>query len=90
MMPDEEIPFGGLARRLCLADLGIVNGEVFEDEDFNLTLTATVKGRALANGGLSTIVPAEDLKALLDDPRLQRTRDTEVTKWNNSHPQPQK
>jgi len=122
MMPDEQIPFVGLARRLYLADLhvfhgnsgspafinlagmhdgsistgmdyrllGVVNGEVFEDEDFNLTLTATVAGKALANSGVSTIVPADDLKALLDDPRLQRQRDVEVTRWNNTHAQPQK
>jgi len=123
MMPDEQIPFVGMARRLYLADLhafagnsdspafinlagmhegsissgqdyrllGIVNGEVFEDEDFNLTLTATsVEGKALANSGVSTIVPVDDLKALLDDPRLQRARDAEVTRWNSAHPQPQK
>jgi hypothetical protein len=114
MMPDEQIPFVGMARRLYLADLhafagnsgspafinlagmhegsissgldyrllGIVNGEVFEDEDFNLTLTATsVEGKALANSGVSTIVPVDDLKALLDDPRLQRMRDEEVRRW---------
>ena len=58
--------------------LGVVNGEVFEDEDFNLTLTTTVKGKAYANSGVSTIVPVDDLKTLLDDPRLQRMRDDAV------------
>jgi hypothetical protein len=76
--------------RLDYKLLGVVNGEVFEDEDFNLTLTAMVAGKALANSGVSTIVPADDLKALLDDPRLQRQRDVEVARWNSTHSQPQK
>lgn len=79
---------GSISSGLDYRLLGVVNGEVFEDEDFNLTLTATVAGKALANSGVSTIVPADDLKALLDDPRLQRQRDEGVARWNSTHAQP--
>jgi hypothetical protein len=58
--------------------LGVVNGEVTEDENFNLELTATVKGKAGANSGVSSIVPADMVRALLEDPRLQKLRDDEV------------
>jgi hypothetical protein len=58
--------------------LGIVNGEVYEDENFNLTLTATVAGKAYANSGVSTIVPADDLKSLLEGPQLQKIRDAAI------------
>jgi hypothetical protein len=56
--------------------LGVVNGEVTEDENFNLELTTTVlRGKGRANSGVSTIVPADEVRALLDDPRLQKLRD---------------
>ena len=56
--------------------LGVVNGEVTEDENFNLELSTTVlKGKGRANSGVSTVVPADEVRALLDDPRLQQLRD---------------
>ncbi len=58
--------------------LGVVNGEVFEDENFNLELATTLQARGKVNSGVSTIVPADELKALLEDPRLQKLRDDEV------------
>jgi hypothetical protein len=58
--------------------LGVVNGEVTEDENFNLELTTTLKGSGKANSGVSTIVPADELRALLDDPRVQKLRDDTV------------
>jgi hypothetical protein len=58
--------------------LGVVNGEVSEDENFNLELTTTLKGTGKENSGVSTIVPSDELKALLDDPRLQKLRDDAV------------
>jgi hypothetical protein len=58
--------------------LGVINAEVTEDENFNLELTTTMKGKVAENSGVSTIVPADELKALLDDPRLQKLRDDEV------------
>jgi hypothetical protein len=58
--------------------LGVINAEVTEDENFNLELTTTMKGKVAGNSGVSTIVPAEELRALLDDPRLQKLRDDAV------------
>jgi hypothetical protein len=58
--------------------LGVVNGGLTEDENFNLELTATLKGKGAANSGISTIVPADEVQALLDDPRLQKLRDDAV------------
>lgn len=66
--------------------LGVVQGEVFEDEDFNLTLAATVAGKALANSGVSTIVPVDDLKALLDDARFQKMRDDVIKQKDSRQP----
>ena len=55
---------------------GIVNAEIFEGQNFELELTATaIRGTGQANSGISTIVPAEELKILLDSPKLQRMRD---------------
>jgi hypothetical protein len=59
--------------------LGVVNGGLTEDENFNLELTTTLKGTARANSGISTIVPAHEIQELLDDPRLQKLRDDAVT-----------
>ncbi len=58
--------------------LGVVNGEILEDENFDLQLATTFRGVARANSGVSTIVPADYLKALLEGPRLQRMRDEVV------------
>ncbi len=55
--------------------LGVVNAEVTEDENFNLEMTTTIRGTVAENSGVSTVVPAFELKALLDDPRLQALRD---------------
>jgi hypothetical protein len=54
---------------------GVINGEITEDESFNLELTTTLRGSGKANSGVSTIVPADEVQALLDDPRLQQLRD---------------
>jgi len=59
--------------------LGVVNANVSEDEKFNLELATTVSGKGIANSGISTIVPADELKALLEDPRVQKLRDDAVT-----------
>jgi hypothetical protein len=41
-------------------------------------LAATLTGTARANSGVSTIVPADELKTLLDGPALQKLRDEAV------------
>lgn len=66
--------FGGDDYRL----LGVINAEIFEDNNFNLEVTAMLQGSVQANSGVSTIVPAFELKALLCDPRLQELRNQAV------------
>jgi len=66
--------------------LGVVNGMLTEDENFNLQLAATLKGKASANSGISTIVPADELRALLDDPRLQKMRDDALNAIKTQRP----
>jgi Trypsin-like peptidase domain len=56
--------------------LGVVSGYYFEDEDFNLEIATTVKGVAHANSGVAMIVPADFLKALLDEPGLKAERES--------------
>ncbi len=58
--------------------IGVINGEVYEDENFNLQLVTTIRGTGQANSGISTIVPAGELIQLLNDPRLQKIRDEAV------------
>lgn len=62
--------------------LGVANANVSEDENFNLQLTTTIQGKGIANSGISTIVPAYELKALLDD--LQSLRDEAVRRAVNA------
>jgi len=63
--------------------LGVINGLMTEDENFNLELTTTFKGTGAANSGISTIVPADDLKALINGSKLQAFRDRVV--FNVTH-----
>ncbi len=78
------INLGGMHENSIMAGqdyrlIGIVNGEMFEDENFNLQLTATmIRGTGQANSGISTMVPVDELKQLLDGPQLQRMRDEVV------------
>lgn len=65
--------------------LGIINAEVTEDTNFNLILTTTFQGKMKENSGISTIVPADELRALLDDPRLQRLREQAVKAAEGPH-----
>jgi hypothetical protein len=58
--------------------LGVVSGEVFETADFQLQVATTYKGDLAANSGISIVVPAEDVKALLQSAEFQKKRDDEV------------
>jgi hypothetical protein len=58
--------------------LGVVSGYYYEDAQFKLTVATTLEGKTQANSGISIVVPAEQLKALLELPELQRIRDAEV------------
>jgi hypothetical protein len=55
--------------------LGAVSGNYVEDENFNLEISATVKGTARANSGVAMVVPADLIKALLDGPELKGSRE---------------
>ena len=55
--------------------LGVVSGYFYEDEEFNLEITTTVRGLGHANSGIAMIVPADSLKALLDGPELKSARE---------------
>jgi hypothetical protein len=57
---------------------GIVNGFVFEDENFNLRLATSFKGKVRGNSGVATMVPVDELKALLEDPRLRDQREIQI------------
>jgi len=65
--------------------LGIVSGMFYEDEDFTLRVTTTVKGTAHANSGIAMIVPPKFLKNMLESPSVQALRDSEIASWKKSH-----
>lgn len=58
--------------------LGVVSGYYTEDEEFKLTVTTTLSGKVPENSGISTVVPADDLKALLESRELQAERDAQA------------
>jgi hypothetical protein len=58
--------------------LGVVSGYYFEDEDFKMEIATTVMGKARANSGIAMIVPADEVKKLLDDPKLRAIREENV------------
>ena len=60
--------------------LGVVAGEVFESANFELHVNTSLKGDVAANSGISVVVPADELKTLLDSPVLKKQRDEVVTK----------
>jgi hypothetical protein len=78
---------GGLA--LGVPDyklIGVVNGLMTEDENFNLKLTQTLRGKLAANSGVSTIIPADELKALINGSKLQALRDRTVLVVTHQNP----
>jgi hypothetical protein len=55
--------------------LGIISGFMYETADLQLQAATTITGTIGANSGITTIVPIDELKAILDSPELQRQRD---------------
>lgn len=55
--------------------LGVISGYYREDANFNLTVSTTLAGTLEENSGIAMVVPAEDLRALLDNPELKALRD---------------
>lgn len=58
--------------------LGVVSGFYHEDSDFKLSISTTLTGRVAQNSGIAMIVPADELKSLLDSSPLQAVRDAEL------------
>jgi hypothetical protein len=58
--------------------VGIVNGFILEDEDFNLKLATTVQWTAAENSRIATMVPVDKLSVLLNGPKLQAFRDAQI------------
>ena len=79
-----NMAFGGVPSTFGL--LGIVSGYMYENEDMTLTATTTWKGSIKANSGISMVVPAEQLKDLLESPELQRLRDAQFDAQPKSQP----
>jgi len=68
---------GGFSYRL----LGVVSGYYYETEDLRLEVATTLTGTANANSGISIVVPADELKELIDSPELQEQRDAEAQRY---------
>ncbi len=64
--------------------LGIVSGMFYEDEEFRLTVTTTLRGKTYGNSGIAMIIPATFVRQVLDDPRVQSMRDSEVANFKKS------
>jgi hypothetical protein len=65
---------GGFPYRL----LGVISGGYTEDTNFKLTIATTMKGTFAGNSGIATVVPIDELKAVLDSPALKAGRDAAV------------
>jgi hypothetical protein len=78
------VSIGGVPNTFGL--LGVVSGYMYENEDMTLTATTTWKGSVNANSGISVVVPAQQLKDLLESPELQRLRDAQFSSQPKSQP----
>ncbi len=58
--------------------LGVLSGYYYEDAEFRLTVATTLQGTMQANSGISIVVPADQLKALLDSDELKLLREAEI------------
>jgi hypothetical protein len=47
--------------------IGIVSGYYFEKADARMEIATTVKGETAANSGVAMIVPADEVKKLIED-----------------------
>jgi hypothetical protein len=54
--------------------LGVVSGYMYENADMQLQVASTFYGNVGANSGITTIVPADELKKILDGSDLSRQR----------------
>jgi hypothetical protein len=79
-----SVGLGGVPNTFGL--LGVVSGYMYENEDMTLTATTTWKGSVNANSGISVVVPAQQLKDLLESPELQHLREAQFNPQPKSQP----
>lgn len=68
--------------------LGVISGYESENENLTLQATTTFSGSVQANSGISIIVPAWQLKALLESAPLQALRDEVVVRLKHTQKKP--
>jgi hypothetical protein len=61
--------------RNVFALLGVISGYMFEDQNLELQASTSWSAMIHGNSGIATVVPAEQLKALLLTPEVKRERD---------------
>ncbi|MGB6158113.1 MAG: hypothetical protein WBH45_07525 [Acidobacteriaceae bacterium] len=65
--------------------IGVLSGYLYESEDLRLDTAATFIGEGHANSGITTIVPVDQLKEILDTPEFVRQREAEAAKLLPQH-----
>jgi hypothetical protein len=58
--------------------LGVISGEILESSDFTLHVATSYTANLAANSDISVVVPASEIKSILDSPSLQAERDAYV------------
>ena len=68
-----------ISRPLERRFLGVVSGNFSEDQDFTLEIDTTIRGKEHANSGIAVIVPADEVKSLIEnDPTLKAGREAVI------------
>jgi hypothetical protein len=67
--------------------IGVVSGYYFEKADSTMEIAVTVKGETAANSGVAMIVPADELKKLIENNSvLKGFRDAYLSTLKNVSP----
>ena len=67
--------------------IGVVSGYYFEKADSRMEIAVTVNGETSANSGIAMIVPAEEVKKLIENnPALKGYRDAYLSTLKNASP----
>jgi hypothetical protein len=65
--------------------IGIISGYYPEGENYSVPAATVLTGNVHDNSGIATVVPAYELRAVLDSPALKALRDAAFSK-PSSHP----
>jgi hypothetical protein len=69
--------------------IGLISGYFFEKADASMEIATTVKGETAANSGVAMIVPADEVKKLIENnPTLKGYRDAYLSTLQNESPAP--